>query len=483
MKLLNTKYLFATAVFCILMLNIALSQGIDKPRYQILTKRAGNFLGNIEIELFPLIAPNHVRNFDSLALALAFDSTAFHRVVPGFVIQGGDPNSINGPISTWGQGQPSQPTVNAEFSPVRHNRGIIGAARDTNINSASSQFYICVAPAYFLDGNYTVYGKVNSGMDIVDTIVSSPRDTNDVPLQKIEMFVTYLGVNDTIPDAPQQTLPLNNAISILPNQSYQWTAVPNALLYIVEFSTDSTFASIYFSKTTSFTYTVSPTFAGYTKYYWRVRSNNGGHESLNSTVFNFTTLSGAPTPLTPVDSATNVFTNPVFTWNTPPGTATYTLQVGTGPSFSGTYLVFNQTGLTSNTFQTSGLQTNKRYYWRMRTNVGSANSAWSPTFTFETGTSVGENELVGQTPGFQVSSVFPNPVTEMLNIKFSSRETGDLELSIIDVTGKKIISDRLPVSRTDDQQLSIDLSELSSGIYILELILNNEKYSSQIKVQ
>lgn len=483
MKLLNTKYFFATAVFCILMLNIALSQGIDKPRYQILTKRAGNFLGNIEIELFPLIAPNHVRNFDSLALALAFDSTAFHRVVPGFVIQGGDPNSINGPISTWGQGQPSQPTVNAEFSPVRHNRGIIGAARDTNINSASSQFYICVAPAYFLDGNYTVYGKVNSGMDIVDTIVSSPRDANDVPLQKIEMFVTYLGVNDTIPDAPQQTLPLNNAISILPNQSYQWTAVPNALLYTVEFSTDSTFASIYFSKTTSFTYTVSPTFAGYTKYYWRVRSNNGGHESLNSTVFNFTTLSGAPTPLTPVDSATNVFTNPVFTWNTPPGTATYTLQVGTGPSFSGTYLVFNQTGLTSNTFQTSGLQTNKRYYWRMRTNVGSANSAWSPTFTFETGTSVGENELVGQTPGFQVSSVFPNPVTEMLNIKFSSRETGDLELSIIDVTGKKIISDRLPVSRTDDQQLSIDLSELSSGIYILELILNNEKYSSQIKVQ
>lgn len=483
MKILSSKYLFATAIFCSLMSSIAFGQGIDKPRYQILTKRAGNFLGNIEIELFPLIAPNHVRNFDSLALALAFDSTAFHRVVPGFVIQGGDPNSINGPTSTWGQGQPNQPTVNAEFSAVRHNRGIIGAARDTNINSANSQFYICVAPAYFLDGNYTVYGKVTSGMNIVDTIVSSPRDINDVPLQKIEMFVTYLGVNDTIPDAPQQTLPLNNAVSILPNQSYQWSAVPNALLYTVEFSTDSTFASIYFSKTTSFTYTVSPTFAGNTTYYWRVRSNNGGHESLNSSVFNFTTLTGAPTPVSPVDSSTNIVTNPVFTWNTPPGTATYTLQIGTGPSFSGTYLFSNQTGLTTNTFQASGLQINKRYYWRMRSSVGSANSAWSPIFTFETGTSVGQNELIGPSTSFQVSSVFPNPVSEMLNIKFSSKEIGEMDLNIIDITGKKIISDRLPVSRTDSQQLSIDVSELSSGIYILELILNNEKYSSQIKVE
>jgi peptidyl-prolyl cis-trans isomerase B (cyclophilin B) len=483
MKIFNSKRLFLLTVVGTLFLNLTFSQGIDKPRYQILTKRAGVFLGNIEIELFPLIAPNHVHNFDSLALALAFDSTAFHRVVPGFVIQGGDPNSINGPISTWGQGQPSQPTVNAEFSAVRHNRGIIGAARDTNINSASSQFYICVAPAYFLDGNYTVYGKVTSGMDIVDTIVSSPRNVNDVPLQKIEMFVTYLGVNDTIPDAPQQTIPANNATSILPNQSYQWSAVPNALLYTVEFSADSTFTSIYFSKTTSFTFTVSPTFAGFTKYYWRVRSNNGGHESLNSTVFNFTTLSGAPTPVTPLDSSINVVTNPVFTWNTPPGVATYTLQVATGPSFSGTYLFSNQTGLTSSSSQVSGLQTNKRYYWRMRTTVGSANSAWSPIFTFETGTSVGENELIGPTPNFQVSTVFPNPVNEMLNIKFTSRQTGDMDLSIIDMAGKKVISDRLTVSRTDAQQLSIDLTELSSGIYILELILNNEKYSSQIKVE
>src|SRR5688572_11991926 len=121
------------------------SQGIDKPQYQIVTHRAGSYLGTFNIELFPLIAPLHVNNFDSLVGQQFYDSTAFHRVVPGFVIQGGDPNSINGPISTWGQGQPWQVTVDAEFSVVRHLRGIIGAARDVDPNSANSQFYICVA--------------------------------------------------------------------------------------------------------------------------------------------------------------------------------------------------------------------------------------------------------------------------------------------------------------------------------------------------
>ncbi|HQU99951.1 MAG TPA: peptidylprolyl isomerase, partial [Bacteroidia bacterium] len=149
----------------------AFAQGIDKPRYQIVTHRAGNYLGTIQIELFPLITPLATANFDSLVNAQAYDSTAFHRVVPGFVIQGGDPNSINGPVSTWGMGNPNQPNVNAEFNVVQHIRGRMGAARDVDTNSANSQFYFCVAPALFLDGNYTVYGQVTSGMDVVDTIV------------------------------------------------------------------------------------------------------------------------------------------------------------------------------------------------------------------------------------------------------------------------------------------------------------------------
>src|SRR6218665_4117685 len=104
-----------------------------KPRFQILTRR--NFtdtLGIINIELFPNIAPLHTRNFDSLVSTGFYDSTAFHRVVPGFVIQGGDPNTRSGLPITWGQGDPSQPTVNAEFSAARHLRGILSAARLQN---------------------------------------------------------------------------------------------------------------------------------------------------------------------------------------------------------------------------------------------------------------------------------------------------------------------------------------------------------------
>ena len=207
------------------------AQGIDKPQYQIVANRAGAYLGTINIELFPLIAPLHTNNFDSLVNDQFFDSTAFHRVVPGFVIQGGDPNTISGPISTWGQGQPWQQNVPAEFNAVRHVRGIIGAARDNDPNSANSQFYICVANATFLDGNYTVYGKVTSGLNIVDSIVSSPRDANDVPLQKIDMFVTYTGVNDSVPIAPTLNSPADGANGVLNTQQFTFGNVPGAVLY------------------------------------------------------------------------------------------------------------------------------------------------------------------------------------------------------------------------------------------------------------
>mgnify|MGYP001794821952 CR=1 FL=1 len=108
-----------------------------KPIYQILTKRAGVYLGTTNVELFPNIAPLAVRNFDSLVSVSFFDSTAFHRVIPGFMIQGGDPNSKHGPKSTWGLGDTTQPNVNAEFSAAKHLRGILSAARDTAINSAN----------------------------------------------------------------------------------------------------------------------------------------------------------------------------------------------------------------------------------------------------------------------------------------------------------------------------------------------------------
>lgn len=254
-----------------------------KPMYQILTKCAGVYLGTTTVELFPNIAPLHVRNFDSLVSVQFYDSTAFHRVIPGFMIQGGDPNSRSGPISTWGNGDPSQPTVNAEFSVAKHVRGILSAARDSSINSANSQFFICVAAASWLNGQYSVYGHVTNGMNTVDTIVNAPRDANDNPLQKIEMFITYIGSNDTVPNAPLLNLPVSGSASASTFRSLKWFAVSDAIIYHVEVSTDSLFSTLFKSVDVGTNlYTVTGLAAG-TKYYWRVMTNNGGHFSTYST--------------------------------------------------------------------------------------------------------------------------------------------------------------------------------------------------------
>ncbi|MCU0432214.1 MAG: peptidylprolyl isomerase [Bacteroidia bacterium] len=258
-----------------------------KPMYQIVTKRAGNYLGTITVELFPAIAPLHTANFDSLVSTQFYDSTAFHRVIPGFMIQGGDPNSRSGPRSTWGYGDPSQPTVNAEFTAARHLRGILSAARDTSINSANSQFFICVAAASWLNNQYSVYGRVISGMDIVDTIVSEPRDALDNPFQKIEMFITYAGSNDTLATVPVPNLPANHSFATSPTRLLRWDAQPDGIIYHVQVSTDSTFATTYRSVDVGINqYTVTGLAAG-NKYYWRVRSNNGGDTSAFSTVWDF----------------------------------------------------------------------------------------------------------------------------------------------------------------------------------------------------
>ncbi len=475
-KLSNLQRLCLLLVVVLFASTIVNAQGIDKPRYQIVTTRAGNYLGTFNIELFPLVAPNHVNNFDSLANAHAFDSTAFHRVVPGFVIQGGDPNSINGPISTWGNGNPNQPTVNAEFSAVRHLRGIIGAARDTNINSANSQFYVCVANATFLDGQYTVFGRVTDGMEVVDTIVASPRDANDVPLQKIEMFVTYIGVNDTIPNAPTQTLPANHATGVLATTPYQWTAVPEAILYTVEFSTDSLFSSIYYTKTTPLTYIQSPTFLGYTKYYWRVRSNNGGHESVNSPVYDFTTIAGAPELLFPPDSSTNIVTNPTFLWNAANGASSYTLQVATATSFSGTYLIHNVTALTT-TSQQFNLNANTRYYWRMRSTDGTVLGPWSAKYTFVTGTTTG----IGSVSEYNSLAIYPNPAQDIISIKLPDDLHGNIQMRIEDVSGKLVADENYSIPSQEKRVLNKDISTLAKGIYVISILHDGITYQTKFQ--
>lgn len=158
--------------------------------YVIDVKIEGKSIGEISISLWPDLAPKTVANFDNLVKKGAYDGTAFHRVIPGFMIQGGDPNSIDKPKNTWGMGDPSQAKVPAEFSNVNHARGILSMARSQDPNSASSQFFICHGDASFLDGQYTVFGAVSDGMDVVDKIVNMPRDAKDNPNQKVEMFIT-----------------------------------------------------------------------------------------------------------------------------------------------------------------------------------------------------------------------------------------------------------------------------------------------------
>lgn len=136
--------------------------------------------GTITIKFFPDVAPNHVRNFVELAKSGFYDGTKFHRIIPGFMIQGGDPNTKSGPPSTWGTGG-SGKNVKAEFSDISHRRGIVSMARSNHPDSASSQFFIVVKDSTFLDNQYSVFGEVTSGMEVADEIVSAPRNAQDRP--------------------------------------------------------------------------------------------------------------------------------------------------------------------------------------------------------------------------------------------------------------------------------------------------------------
>lgn len=148
----------------------------------------GQALGEIVLKFFPDVAPGHVKNFTDLAKKGFYNGTTFHRVIPGFMIQGGDPNSKNPDRSMHGMGGPGH-KVKAEFNSKPHKRGIVSMARSNDPDSAGSQFFICVADANFLDWQYTVFAEVVTGMDVADKVVSMKRDGNDNPLERVEMTV------------------------------------------------------------------------------------------------------------------------------------------------------------------------------------------------------------------------------------------------------------------------------------------------------
>ena len=143
--------------------------------------------GNIKIKLLPEIAPETVRNFITLTKSSFYDGTLFHRVIPKFMIQGGDPNTKESDKSVWGQGGPGY-NLKAEFNSRSHLRGIVSMARANDPDSAGSQFFIVTSDSTFLDRQYTVFAEVVEGLEIADKIVNLPRDSNDCPLEEAKML-------------------------------------------------------------------------------------------------------------------------------------------------------------------------------------------------------------------------------------------------------------------------------------------------------
>jgi peptidyl-prolyl cis-trans isomerase B (cyclophilin B) len=143
--------------------------------------------GKIVFKLLSDIAPETVRNFVKLAQAGFYDGTLFHRVIPGFMIQGGDPNTKNQDKSKWGFGGPGY-TIKAEFNSKSHLRGVVSMARAADPDSAGSQFFIVTSDSPFLDRQYTAFGEVVEGIEVADTIVNQKRDRNDCPHDDVKML-------------------------------------------------------------------------------------------------------------------------------------------------------------------------------------------------------------------------------------------------------------------------------------------------------
>lgn len=149
--------------------------------------------GDITLKLFNNVAPKTVANFEKLAKSGFYDQTVFHRIVPGFVIQGGDHNSVNGSEDTWGMGDAGY-TIPPEFSDLNFTTYTVGMARGQDVNSGSSQFFITVGDASFLNGKYTLFGQVVSGQSVVDKIASLPTDSNSRPVNPDDARVTTIKI-------------------------------------------------------------------------------------------------------------------------------------------------------------------------------------------------------------------------------------------------------------------------------------------------
>jgi hypothetical protein len=293
------------------------------------------------------------------------------------------------------------------------------------------------------------------------------------------MFVTYTGVNDSVPDAPVLNAPADGATGILNTQLFTWSAVNSAVLYTIEFSTDPTFASIAITKNSGLTSISVPTLQGATTYYWRVKSNNGGHESVYSNVHTFNSATASANLILPVDSATSIATNPVFEWSVVPNADSYTLQVSTSSTFTTSSMVYNTAGIISTTQQVTGLNPNTLYYWRVRSANGSTQGFYSVKFSFTTGTSTGLEELIS---GITNVSISPNPATENITLTAYMKMVGELKISLCDQLGRVVYATASTVS-SDYFKTTIPVAELTPGIYFICMELESNRVMRKVAVK
>ena len=177
------KKILLTLIFSLILItstNYAFAQLYEDPLVILETTQ-----GEIVIDLFRIDAPNHSENFLLLSKTGYYEGTLFHRIIPGFMIQSGDPNSINGDPNTWGQGGNGaiSDRINAEFNSIKHDRGIVSMARAQDPNSAGSQFFIVHKDSHFLEEQYTVFGRIvtESSFETLDKIAAVQTVSNDRP--------------------------------------------------------------------------------------------------------------------------------------------------------------------------------------------------------------------------------------------------------------------------------------------------------------
>jgi cyclophilin family peptidyl-prolyl cis-trans isomerase len=471
--IMKKKKIIITAM---LFLSIAYFNGIaqiEKPQYQIRTERADTLLGNIIIELFSGIAPLHAAYFDSLVNISFYDSTAIHRVDPDFVIQGGDPNSINGPENTWGEGDSSQVNIPAEFSGVSHQWGIIGAARDTDINSANSQYYINLGANNFLDWNYTAYGQVLEGMDLVEFISTVPsNEETERPDEKIKVFVTKIGSTNEIPQIPILKLP-NDTPGILSSDSLKWENVDGAVMYNLQISKTQTFDSIYTEEQVGFNfYKIKELELGNLDYYWKVSAHNGGNESEFSEVRHFISSIEAPILVSPEANDDSISLVQEFRWLPVEGATKYRLQISDGPLFTDRYIVYDIDTIT-NTFYTSPpLEPNESYYWQVYSMTDQYLGPKSEFRRFVTPalTSLSNIELPDK---FSLEQNFPNPFNPNTTIKYSIAKQSDVVITLYDIAGGEVATLINKVQSQGNYEINFNGQHLASGIYYYKLRANN----------